>query len=154
MASRHWKCYTISRLIKSYNKSFDDSSNYRPINIVPIVAKVFESILGLVSYIDKYVTPHKNQFGFVKNGDCNKAIFFLYSTVKYFRNKYSNLYFCSLDATKAFDRINHFYLLSCLCDHGLPFDLIQVFHSWLRNMKSCVSRGNECSQFFNVLSGI
>ena len=78
--------------------------------------------------------------------------------MKYFRNKHSNVYFCSLDATKAFDRINHFYFLSyflsCLCDHGLPFDLIQVFHSWLRNMKSCVSWGNECSQFFNVLSGI
>ena len=48
---------------------------------------------------------------------------------------------------KAFDRINHFYLLSCLCDHGLPFDLIQVFHSWLRNMKSCVSWGNEMFSF-------
>ena len=51
-------------------------------------------------------------------------------------------------------KINHFYLLSCLCDYGLPFDLIQVFHSWLRNMKSCVSWGNEYLQFFNVLSGI
>ena len=45
-------------------------------------------------------------------------------------------------------------MLSCLSDHGLSFDLIQVFHSWLRNMKSCVYWGNECSQFFNVLSGI
>ena len=115
------------------------------------MAKIFESVL--VSYIDKYVTPLKNQFGFVKNGGCNKAVFSFYS-VKYFRNKNSNVYFCSLDATKAFDRINHFNLLSCLCDLGLPFDLIQVFHSWLRNMKSCVSWGNECSQFFNVLSGI
>ena len=42
----------ITPVIKSYNKSFDDSSNYRPINIVPIVAKIFESVL--VSYIDKY----------------------------------------------------------------------------------------------------
>ena len=142
----------ITPVIKSYNKSFDDSSNYRSINIVPIVAKVFESVL--VSYIDKYVTPHKNQFGFVKNGGCNKAVFYFYSTVKYFRNKHSNAYFCSLDATKAFDRINYFYLLSCLCDHGLPFNLIQVFHSWLRNMKSCVSWGNEYSEFFNVLSSI
>ena len=74
--------------------------------------------------------------------------------MKYFRNEHSNVYFCSLDATKAFDRINHFYLLSCLCDHGLHFDLIQVFHSCLRNMKSCVSCGKECLQFFNVLFGI
>ena len=74
--------------------------------------------------------------------------------MKYFRNEHSNVYFCSLDAIKAFDRINHFYFLSCLCDHGLPFDLIQVFHSCLHNMKSCVSCGNECSQFFNVLFGI
>ena len=56
----------LTPVIKSYNKLFDDSSNYRHINIVFIVAKVFESVL--VSYIDKYVTPHKNQFGFVKNG--------------------------------------------------------------------------------------
>ena len=37
------------------------------------------------------------------------------------------MYIFVLDATKVFDRINHFYLLSCLCDYGLPFDLIQVF---------------------------
>ena len=71
----------ITLVIKSYNKPFDDSSNYNAINIVPIVAKVFESVL--VYYIDKYVTPHKNQFGFVKNGGCNKAVFSFYSTVKY-----------------------------------------------------------------------
>ena len=142
----------ITPVIKSYNKSFDDSSNYRPINIVPVEAKSFESVP--VSFIDKYVTTHKNQFSFVKNGGCNIAVFSFDFTVKYFRNKHSNVYFCSLDATKAFDRTNYFYLLSCLCDHGLPFDLIQVFRSWLRNMKSCVSWGNECSQFFNVLSGI
>ena len=41
----------ITPVIKIYKKSFNDSSNYRLVNIVPIVAKVFESVL--VSYIDK-----------------------------------------------------------------------------------------------------
>ena len=90
----------ITPVIESYNKSFDNASNYWPVNIVPIVAKFFESVLD--SYINKCVTPHKNQFGFVKNGGCNKAVFSIYSS-EYFRNKHSNVYFCSLDATKAFD---------------------------------------------------
>ena len=34
----------ITPVINSYNKSFDDSSNYKPINIVPIVS-VMELLL-------------------------------------------------------------------------------------------------------------
>ena len=54
----------ITPVIKSYNKSFNDYSISGLIHIFPILAKVFESFL--VSYIDKYDTPHKNQFGFIK----------------------------------------------------------------------------------------
>ena len=40
----------ITPVFKSYNKSSDDSSNYRLINIVPIVTTVFESVLVSICY--------------------------------------------------------------------------------------------------------
>jgi Reverse transcriptase (RNA-dependent DNA polymerase) len=142
----------IFPIVKSFNKSIDDVGNYRPISIIPFIAKIFEACMQ--STIDKLLSFHNNQFGFVKDGGCSKAIFTFSSCVRYFTERLSNVYFCSLDATKAFDRVNHFYLFNCMIERGFPSGLINVFKSWFRNMHSCVSWNNARSQFFEVRSGV
>ena len=64
------------------------------------------------------------------------------------------MYFCALDATKAFDRINHYYLLSCLIERGLPLCVINVLYSWFRNMNACIKWNDGLSTFFSVKSGV
>ena len=36
------------------------------------IGKCFEKVLD--SFVDKFVTPHKNKFDFVKKGGCNKVV--------------------------------------------------------------------------------
>ena len=47
--------------------------------------------------------------------------FFTFSTTfDYFRNNGSNIYVCSLDASKAFDRVNHFALFAAMLRRDMP----------------------------------
>ena len=69
---------------------------------------------------------HRNQFGFVSAGGCNKALFTFRSTVQHFRGSGSRAYVASLDLTKAFDRVNYFGLQLCLIKRGVPLCLINV----------------------------
>ena len=61
--------------------------------------------------LEQYFNFHNNQFDFVKNGDCNKAIFTIGSCFGYFTNRGNNVYFTCLDAVKAFVRLNHHFFI-------------------------------------------
>jgi len=60
-----WRGARITPLFKKVG-SGSDPSNYRPISIIPVVAKVFERILydQLYPYLNKNDLPSRHQFGF------------------------------------------------------------------------------------------
>ncbi len=64
------------------------------------------------------------------------------------------MYFCALDAIKAFDRVNHFFLFKCMVERGFPTGLVNVFKSWFRNMRSCVLWDSTKSEYFDIKSGV
>jgi hypothetical protein len=142
----------ITPVVKSKEKSFCDATNYRPVSIITVFSKVFEACL--LVHIEPMLLSHSNQFGFVKNGGCNKAVYMFTSTVKYFIERNSNVYICALDASKAFDRVNHYFLLTCLIERGVPKCIVDVLYAWFRNMNACVKWNGSFSSFFNVLSGV
>ncbi len=141
----------ITPVVKNASRSTNDLSNYRPVSIISIIAKTFESLVNL--RFGHLFSTSVNQFGFSANGGCSKAIFAFNSTVQYFREKNSNVYLCALDISKAFDRLNHYSIFQCLIERGLPVQLVDVFCGWFRNMLSCVKWGSSESVYFNVLSG-
>jgi hypothetical protein len=138
--------------VKDKCKRLDDVTNYRPISILPIVAKVFERCVE--KYFERYFAFHPNQFGFVVNGGCNKALFAFNRTVDYFNSNGSNVYICCLDACKAFDRVNHFALLACMLRRGVPRVLINIFLSWFSNLSGQVRWDSHLSQSFAICSGL
>jgi len=46
--------------------------------------------------------------------DCRNVIFAVHNIVTYFNERGSNVFMASLDASKAFDRVNHFRLYTVL----------------------------------------
>jgi len=54
------------------------------------------------------------QFGFKKNLGYNYDVFVLHRCVEYFSKHGSTVYMAALDATKAFDRVNHIKLMHSL----------------------------------------
>ena len=125
-------------------------SNYRPISIEPVCTKLFEQCLVL--FLDPFMSLYGNQFGFA--GGCNKALLTFRSTVQHFRDGGSRVYIASPDLTKAFDRINHFWLQLCLFKKGVPLCLINVLFCWFFKLRGTVRCNNEFSEVFQIKSGV
>ena len=74
--------------------------------------------------------------------------------INYFNDRGSNVYIASLDATKAFDRVNHFKLFSTLYKLKLPAFLIKTIVNWYGKLKVCVKWNGVFSGVFNVHSEV
>ena len=81
-------------------------------------------------YIEPYFVFHLNQYRFVANGVCKRALFTFSKTVDYFLNNRNNVYIYSLNACKAFDRVNYFALFAAMLQRDcMPKNLINTFMS-------------------------
>ena len=87
--------------VKNFSNSLHDVNNYRPVSIISILAKTFESLVDL--HYGHLFHFHDNRLGFCDEGGCNKAIFAFTNPVRYFRNRHSNIYLAALEVTKTFD---------------------------------------------------
>ena len=65
--------------------SVNNPINSCRLNIIPIIAKVFESFMN--SKLEKYFNIHDNQFSFLKIVVVDKAIFTVRSCFEYFTNR-------------------------------------------------------------------
>ena len=68
--------------------------------------------------------------------------------------KGSCVYTCFLDASKAFDRVNHSILFQKLSDKGVPGYLIHLLIFWYENQTMCIRWGSRMSEKFNVSNGV
>ena len=101
---------------KSGNPSSID--NYRPITLSSVISKVFEHCL--ITLFSKFIVSDNLQFGFKPGIGCSHSIFTLRTVCDYFNQRGSDVYIASLDATKAFDKVNHARLFSLLSAKNVP----------------------------------
>ena len=59
-----------------------------------------------------------------------------------------------LDASKAFDRLNHWLLFDKLITRGIPLIVIRILVYWYSNQQFCVRWVNTLSAEFYVTNGV
>lgn len=147
-----WKRSNVIPIFKKGNK--DDVTNYRPVSIISLLAKVFECVVCPV------MTSHfKNIISDAQHGFCRSK-----STV-------SNLMTYVTDITKsvdsqlqvdsiytdfsgAFDKVDHKILLSKLGACGIHGDLLRWLSSYLKDrIQSVIVHGFKSNDFI-ALSGV
>ena len=57
---------------------------------------------------------------------------------KYYTNENSPVYTCFIDASRAFDKINHYTIFRNLLDRKTPIVLVRILFSWYTNQTMCV----------------
>jgi len=76
------------------------------------------------------------------------------NVISYFNERGSNVFMASLDASKAFDRVNHFKLYTSLMKRNVPTAFPNVVINWYSKMNVIVRWNNSLSAMVRVKSGV
>ena len=142
----------IVPIVKDKNGDVSSVDNYRPITLSSVISKLFES--AILDKFSKFWQTDALQFGFKKGLSCSHAIYALRQVVDYFANRDSNTYIASLDASKAFDRVNHLKLFTILIKKGLPRFLVETIINWYEKLSVVVRWNGQVSSSLSVSSGV
>jgi hypothetical protein len=117
--------------------SKSEVANYRPISLLPILARCFEKLVAaqLMNHCYANDIIPKEQFGFRRNSNYEMA---LLTAIDGWCRAIDDGEFVGallIDLSKAFDTVNHHKLLDDMVDIGCGSKTIQWFHSYLLNRK-------------------
>ncbi len=142
----------IVPIVKKVGLNSGLSSNYRPIAIASVLSKILELII--MKYTSKYLGTTDNQFGFKRGVGTEIAIYGVKQIAHHYLRNGTPVYACYMDASKAFDLVNHFTLLRKLCDRGVQPSIIKLLLFWFRNQTFQVRWGQTFSRHFSVLTSV
>ena len=101
-----------------------------------------------------YVLTHDNQFGFKRKHGTDLCIYTLKEIVSRYSSLNSSVFLCFIDASKAFDQMNHEKLFLKLLDRGAPKFLVRILVFWYAHQTLQVKWDNVVSAPFCVSNGV
>ncbi len=134
------------------NKDPTSSDNYRPIALAPTLSKALEWCI-LISF-PSYFSSSDLQFGFKKHFSTTLCTGLVKNVVSRFVFNGSPVFGCFLDASKAFDKVNHAALFNKLLARDLPPVLCRFLLSWYKDQKMQVCWNTSVSSAFSVTNGV
>ena len=125
------------------------SSNYHSIAISSLVMKLDWVIILL--YGDR-LKLHDLQFSYQTNVSTSMCTWMVVETIEYFLRKKSEIFVCTMDMRKAFDRVKHSTLFLKLRKEGLPpiRFLMSVYKMQIANVKW----NSQISTSFKISNGV
>ncbi|XP_049316160.1 RNA-directed DNA polymerase from mobile element jockey isoform X1 [Bactrocera dorsalis] len=152
---QEWKKATIIPIPKP-NKSSASISDFRPISLIPCIAKVLEKIISkrLMWFLKQKGLISPNQFGFQSGlGVIDPLLYFEHHAATTISTK-NHLSVLSLDFEKAFDRIGAHTVLQELKKWDIGDKTYNFIKSFLSNRKITVSVNNQNSNIYPLHNGI
>ena len=150
-----WK-RAIIILFKKPGKSPLQPSSYRPISLLPTLAKVFERVI-LIRLLDFTETNHiinMNQYGFKKGHSTTHQVHRIIELIGNAFNNKEHVGAVFLDIEKAFDSLWHEGLIKKLINLNIPKAMIHIIYSFLTNRCFQVRINNTLSQVTNIQAGV
>ena len=138
------------------HKSKDEyaKENYRPISVLPIFAKIYESIINdqLKIHFDSIFSSLISAFR--KKHSCQTILLKMVEDWKKAMDKGETTAIILIDLSKAFDSISHDLLLMKLKCYGLSDEALKLMESYLKNRKQRVKISGTYSKWENVHCGV
>lgn len=139
-------------VIKDKNAKISSKDNYRPIALASSLSKLIEILI--FNRVSEYLLTNANQFGFKKKHGTDQCIYVLKEVIDGYRSLNGSMFLCFLDASKAFDRVNHDLLYDKLTRRGVPGYIVRIIAVWYSCQKMCVRWGSSVSESFGVTNGV
>ena len=142
----------IIPLLKDIKGDISDKDNYRPIAITSISSKIVE--LLVLNRYNECLSTTDNQFSFKAKHSTDMCSFVLKETVDFYTSQNSPVYLSYVDSSKAFDRVNYWYLFKKLLTRGLPSLIIRLFIYWYTTQSFIVKWCDAFSSSFKSCNGV
>ena len=134
----------------------DTADKFRPISVLPVVAKMFERIVHhhVSAYLQEHSLLHESQSGFRPHHSTQDV---LVSTVEDWRQEVDRdklVGTIMVDLSKAFDIVDHSILLQKLEGYGIRGNALKLFANYLDGRKQRVVIGSAMSEWSNIRRGV
>ena len=134
----------------------DDPSNYRPISVVPILAKVLEKIVSIQfsQYLEKNNLLHPHQGAFHCGKSTEDILLLAVDHIVNTLDVGKSVCTAFLDLKKAFDSLDHCILLQRIGDLGVTGSVLRWFKNYLSGRVHRVKLHNQFSEWREMKGGI
>ena len=131
-------------------------SNYRPISLLSIFSKIFESIIAarLTNYLNKYNLLYEFQFGFRSSYSTKLAIINSVDDILLNLDKKNYVAGIFIDFAKACDTLDHTILLKKLNNNSIRGHIHNWFCSYLSNRTQYTSVNGTISKPSEIKFGV
>ena len=124
------------------------------ITIITITITIIIIIIIITIIIIYIIITSDNQFGFKREHGTDLCIFTVKSVIKYYNLHNSPVYTCFLDASKAYDRVNHWTLFRKLLNRSIHILIVRMLMYWYTKQELCIRWGAEMSPYFTISNGV
>ena len=143
---------TIASIPKDNRGNICTSTNYRGITLCSSISKLLE-LIKMKRYSDILKTSDM-QYAYKKKSSTTMCSLVVKEVVNYYVNRNSEVYSCSVDATKAFDRVQHDRLFQMLLDRKLPAIIIRSIMDLYSRQVMRTTWSGEVSETFQTSNGV
>ena len=149
-----WKSTLIRPKHKSGTKT--EVSNYRPINITPILSRIMERIVksSMNSFLIDNGLLSPAQHGFMNKKSCSTSHVELFDHISTLQDTGHIISIVYFDFNKAFDTVPHKKLLYKLQLYGFRDPLYSWIQSFLKDRSQFITIEQQCSSRHTVPSGV
>lgn len=144
-------CGTVTSVLKR-GKDPLNCGSYRPITVACNLSKLFEYVL--LPFIQDKVDYDANQFGFKSRIGCQHAHRILAKVLQEAHRLKTEVHFCALDLSKAFDTVCHSQAWFSLARLGVNSSIICVLRFWYQNSFIQLRQGSRAFGKIPVRSGV
>ena len=120
--------YTLLPMIKDKLGKASDSNNYRSIAISSLILKLLDWVIILL-YKDS-LHLDTLQFSYQPNCSTTMCIWMVIETIDYFLRNNSEVFICTMDMTKASDKVKHSILFQKLLKRHVPPIILRFLLQW------------------------
>ena len=149
-----WKKSNVTPVHKG--EKTDDPGNYRPISVVPIVAKVFKKMIAsqLNLFLEHHQLLHNLQGAYWHGRSVDQILMYAVDTIVQAVDAGKCVCAAFLDLRKAFDSLDQCILLGHLQQLGVSGVELRWFTDYLSNRMQRVKQNDRYSDWGFVLGGI
>jgi hypothetical protein len=149
-----WNSIIIRPLNKITNPQ--QVSDFRPISIVCVLAKIFAIIINeqIINFLESNLLLHSHQSGFRRDYSCSTALLKISESIRSSLSKKKLVFFVSLDIKSAFPSVPHDALFKTCQLFGFSDSAVSLIKGLYGNINQKVKVSNEFSETININNGV